>query len=210
MARRCWRGGGEEVWRGGGEAAALLASLAFSDLTSVLLASHRLQRQQAAFVRRAKSLVRRVRDSGPGSGFVIGTHRNSCSWVGSRSLAFCLVFFNVVSCPPAPRAHAQAGARGGYKYTVPGTAGAHASRNGQRTVSSAAYHTKQSICIIPLKSQDPLAVLFSFLERFIYKEDQYCNRTHYIHTYATRRIGIRNFGYTIRIQLDHIHIFVYF
>ena len=47
---------------------------------------------------------------------------NRCCWEGcrSRSFAFVLVFFNVVPCPPAQRAHAQAGERGGYKYTLHG------------------------------------------------------------------------------------------
>ena len=34
--------------------------------------------------------------------------------MGSDPLRACLVFQHVVSCPPVQRAHAQAGARGGY------------------------------------------------------------------------------------------------
>ena len=57
------------------------------------------------FFRRAKRKETSISES----------HRNSCCWGrGSGSSRVLFSFFNVVSCPPAQRAHAQAGARGGY------------------------------------------------------------------------------------------------
>ena len=74
----------------------------------------------------------------------------------------------------------------------------------------ALHHTKQSICIIPLKSKDPLAVLFSFLDRFIYcikKTITVTENTIYTHTrHGGSEFAIRNFGYTI--QLDHIFVYL--
>jgi hypothetical protein len=57
---------------------------------------------------RASETERNLRDSG-----------NGCCW--GRGSGFSRVLFssfNVVSCPPAQRAHAQAGARGGYKHKM--------------------------------------------------------------------------------------------
>ena len=56
------------------------------------------------FFRRAKRKETSISES----------HRNSCCWGrGSGSSRVLFSFFNVVSCPPAQRAHAQAGALGG-------------------------------------------------------------------------------------------------